>query len=82
MQGLDVGTVVHYTGQYEDDNLSLTAVFLWGDLQATNAQKIGPVALARAESAGVDYAGSDRILHVQPAAACFGRGAWPRQGWR
>jgi outer membrane receptor protein involved in Fe transport len=23
-QGLDVGTVVHYTGQYEDDNLSLT----------------------------------------------------------
>jgi outer membrane receptor protein involved in Fe transport len=24
MQGLDVGTVVHYTGQYEDDNLSLT----------------------------------------------------------
>jgi iron complex outermembrane recepter protein len=25
MQGLDVGAVVHYTGQYEDDNLSLTA---------------------------------------------------------
>ena len=24
MQGLDVGTVVHYTGQYEDDNLCLT----------------------------------------------------------
>jgi outer membrane receptor protein involved in Fe transport len=24
MQGLDVGAVVHYTGQYEDDNLSLT----------------------------------------------------------
>jgi outer membrane receptor protein involved in Fe transport len=24
MQGLDVGTVVHYTGQYEDDNLTLT----------------------------------------------------------
>ena len=24
MQGLDVGTVVHYTGQYEDDNVSLT----------------------------------------------------------
>jgi outer membrane receptor protein involved in Fe transport len=24
MQGLDVGSVVHYTGQYEDDNLSLT----------------------------------------------------------
>ena len=25
MQGLDVGAVVHYTGQYEDDNASLTA---------------------------------------------------------
>jgi iron complex outermembrane receptor protein len=24
MQGLDIGSVVHYTGQYEDDNLSLT----------------------------------------------------------
>jgi iron complex outermembrane receptor protein len=24
MQGLDIGTVVHYTGQYEDDNVSLT----------------------------------------------------------
>jgi TonB dependent receptor len=27
MQGLDVGAVVHYTGQYEDDNLSLTTNF-------------------------------------------------------
>jgi len=24
MQGLDIGAVVHYTGQYEDDNFSLT----------------------------------------------------------
>jgi outer membrane receptor protein involved in Fe transport len=24
MQGLDIGAIVHYTGQYEDDNLSLT----------------------------------------------------------
>jgi iron complex outermembrane receptor protein len=24
MQGLDVGAVIHYTGQYEDDNVSLT----------------------------------------------------------
>ncbi len=24
MQGLDIGSVVHYTGQYEDDNRSLT----------------------------------------------------------
>jgi outer membrane receptor protein involved in Fe transport len=27
MQGLDMGAVVHYTGQYEDDNLSLTSAF-------------------------------------------------------
>jgi iron complex outermembrane receptor protein len=27
MQGLDVGAVVHYTGQYEDDNLTLTGSF-------------------------------------------------------
>ena len=27
MQGVDVGAVVHYTGQYEDDNVSLTSVF-------------------------------------------------------
>jgi outer membrane receptor protein involved in Fe transport len=27
MQGLDMGAVVHYTGQYEDDNLSLTTAF-------------------------------------------------------
>jgi iron complex outermembrane recepter protein len=26
MQGLDVGAVVHYTGQYEDDNVSLTGL--------------------------------------------------------
>jgi outer membrane receptor protein involved in Fe transport len=28
MHGLDVGAVVHYTGQYEDDNLSLTTDFV------------------------------------------------------
>jgi iron complex outermembrane recepter protein len=27
MQGLDIGAVVHYTGQYEDDNLGLTSAF-------------------------------------------------------
>ena len=82
MQGLDVGAVVHYTGQYEDDNVSLTQVFGYcGISQATNAEKWA-FALARAESAGVDYAGSNRVVHVQPAAACSGRGAWLCQGWR
>ena len=27
LSGIDVGAVVHYTGQYEDDNVSLTSVF-------------------------------------------------------
>jgi iron complex outermembrane receptor protein len=27
MQGVDVGAVIHYTGQYEDDNVSLTSAF-------------------------------------------------------
>ena len=27
MHGLDVGAVVHYTGQYEDDNVSVTSAF-------------------------------------------------------
>ena len=82
MQGLDVGAVVHYTGQYEDDNASLTTNFVHcGILQATNAEKWS-FALARAESARVDYARSHRILHVQPATACSCRGAWLCQGWR
>ena len=80
MQGLDIGAVVHYTGQYEDDNVSLTQIVL-ANSQATNAEKWA-FALARAESAGVDYARSDRILHVQPAAAGPGASAWLCQGWR
>ena len=39
MQGLDIGAVVHYTGQYEDDNVGLTTNPFTGDLQATNAEK-------------------------------------------
>jgi len=27
MQGVDVGAVIHYTGQYEDDNVGLTSAF-------------------------------------------------------
>ena len=71
MQGLDVGAVVHYTGQYEDDNVGLTQTAFGNCLQATNAEKWA-FALARAESAGVDYARSDCVVHVQPAAACSG----------
>ena len=40
MQGLDIGSVVHYTGQYEDDNLSLTRnPFTEEFSKTTNAEK-------------------------------------------
>jgi hypothetical protein len=62
---LDVGAVIHYTGQYEDDNVSLTQTFFfhWRTRQATNAEKWA-FALARAESAGVDYSRCDCVVHV------------------
>ena len=81
MQGLDVGAVVHYTGQYEDDNLSLTRSLSGEFVQATNAEKWAS-SLARAESAGMDYAGSDRVVHVQSATPSSGASSWPCQGWR
>jgi outer membrane receptor protein involved in Fe transport len=40
MQGLDVGAVVHYTGQYEDDNLSLTSLF--DELSKPQTPRSGP----------------------------------------
>ena len=83
MQGLDIGAVVHYTGQYEDDNVGLTGSQsnpikqqmpeYWGHSPSPPAKpQCRAFALARAESAGVDYAGSDRVVHVQPAAARSG----------
>ena len=65
MQGLDIGAVVHYTGQYEDDNLFLTSDPLTGQFSKPQTPRSGPLSLARAESAGVDYAGSDCVLYVQ-----------------
>jgi iron complex outermembrane recepter protein len=42
MQGLDVGAVVHYTGQYEDDNLSLTQDPLTGEFSKPQTPRSGP----------------------------------------
>ena len=81
MQGLDVGAVVHYTGQYEDDNVSLT-----GSpkriCQATDAE-IACLFPWRARKVAA-WTTLDLIasLHVQPATARSGRGAWLCQGWR
>ena len=41
MQGLDVGAVVHYTGQYEDDNLSLTTSVVSGNSPSHKRREVG-----------------------------------------
>jgi iron complex outermembrane receptor protein len=43
MQGLDIGAVVHYTGQYEDDNLSLTTNFLSRGFTKPQTPRSGPL---------------------------------------
>ena len=43
MQGLDVGAVVHYTGQYEDDNLFLTANPNTGEFSKPQTPRSGPL---------------------------------------
>jgi len=43
MQGLDVGTVVHYTGQYEDDNLSLTTNAGFAGFTKPQTPRSGPL---------------------------------------
>ena len=93
LAGLDIGAVVHYTGQYEDDN-----VFHNGWQAADSANNPGrqqrhghshwrdfyrwrgqPVC---AKSGGLDDARPDPELHVQLPGARSGRGAWLCQGWR
>jgi iron complex outermembrane recepter protein len=41
MQGLDTGAVVHYTGQYEDDNLSLTQNPFTGEFSKPQTPRSG-----------------------------------------
>ena len=41
MQGLDVDAIVHYTGQYEDDNLSLTQS-VFGEFSKPQTPRSGP----------------------------------------
>ena len=44
MQGFDVGTVVHYTGQYEDDNVGLTTSPYTGESSKPQTPRSGPYA--------------------------------------
>ena len=76
MQGLDAGAVVHWIGQYEDDNVTLTG--------STKLQgsKEWSISRTRTQSGRLDYTRLDRIVHVQPAATRSGRGTWLCQGWR
>ena len=41
MQGLDIGSVVHYTGQYEDDNQFLTANLNTGQFSKPQTPRSG-----------------------------------------
>jgi iron complex outermembrane recepter protein len=43
MQGLDIGAVVHYTGQYEDDNLFLTSDPLTAQFAKPQTPRSGPL---------------------------------------
>jgi iron complex outermembrane receptor protein len=43
MQGLDVGAVVHYTGQYEDDNVTLTTNFGTSGFTTPQTPRSGPL---------------------------------------
>jgi outer membrane receptor protein involved in Fe transport len=43
MQGLDIGAVVHYTGQYEDGNLGLTTNPLTGESSKPQTPRSGPL---------------------------------------
>jgi iron complex outermembrane receptor protein len=43
MQGFDIGAVVHYTGQYEDDNLGLTFDPLTGQFSKPQTPRSGPL---------------------------------------
>src|SRR4030095_1085344 len=43
MQGLDIGAVVHYTGQYEDGNLGLSTNPLTGESSKLQTPRSGPL---------------------------------------
>jgi hypothetical protein len=76
MAGLDVGAVVHWTGQYEDDNISLTGA------TKLNEPRSGPQDFrARKVSAWTTL---DLVLNCMfnVPTACINRGARLCQGWR
>ena len=67
MRGLDIGAVVHWIGQYNDDNVGLT-----GSPKLNMPITGGPnnsvsLPFPRAQRGSVDYARLDRIVYIQPA---------------
>ena len=82
MQGFDTGAVVHWIGQYNDDNVSLTGSPKL-NMPRTGGPGIMPLLFLSARGKWPRGLRSTLILvHVQPAAACAGPGAWLCQGWR
>ena len=70
MQGFDTGAIVHWIGQYNDDNVSLTGSTKLNmpELEGRGNSRSFPI--PRAQSGSLDYARLDRIVHVQPARQC------------
>ena len=58
LAGFDIGATVHYTGQYEDDNIDLTGS------SKPQMPRSGPFPWRARKVTGVDYARPDRILYV------------------
>ncbi len=63
LAGFDIGATVHYTGQYEDDNISSTIHWF---LRPAKPQmpRSGPFPWRARKVSRVDYTRPDRILHV------------------
>ena len=82
MQGLDIGAVVHYTGQYEDDNRSLTQNPFTDEFSKPQTPRSGFVpwrARKVREWTTLDLIASYTFNLPPPAPAA---GAWLCQGWR
>ena len=86
MQGLDVGAVVHYTGQYEDDNASLTGSEFPYMPPKPQTPRTGPTTGNDSVAHGkwrewitLDLITSYTFNLPPPAPAA---GAWPCQRWR
>ena len=83
LQGFDIGAVVHWVGQYEDDNVSLTRS-LKLNMPRTGGPGINAAPYPQRARKVADWTTLDLIasytFNLPPPAPASG--AWFRQGWR